>query len=187
MKTAQLKLVVVALALALAAPLVSYAAASDTRPSEQSVRELLSLMQTHNILESVIAQTNNEAVSAISRNSEGKALTDEQKRILTESRSRAMELVKQHLNWETLEPAVLAAYRDTFTQEEIDGMLKFYRSPSGQAVVAKMPQVMQRMMMQMQGQLQTLAPQLEGLRRQTEAQLQAAPKGGASPGAPPPQ
>jgi uncharacterized protein len=181
MKFAQLKFVLLALALALSAPLVSYAAESDNRPSEQSVRELLSLMQTHNILESVIAQTNNEAVNAISTASEGKALTEEQKRVLTESRSRAMELVRQHLNWETLEPMVIGAYRDTFTQQEIDGMLKFYRSPSGQAVVAKMPQVMQRMMVQMQGQIQTLAPKLAELRRQTEAELQAAPKNGESP------
>ena len=35
-------------------------------------------------------------------------------------------------------------YAETFTQEEVDGLLAFYRSPAGVALLEKMPQVTQK-------------------------------------------
>jgi uncharacterized protein len=175
MEIVRRKIVVAALIASLAAPLASYAAETDSRPSEQSLKELLELTQTRSIFDNVLSQANDSAVAAISRATQGQTLTDEQKKILSESRTRALALVKQQLNWDALEPSVINAYRDTFTQQEIDAMLKFYRSPSGKAVVSKMPQVMEKMSQQVQGEIQTLAPKLAQLQRDTAARLKSAP------------
>jgi len=50
-------------------------------------------------------------------------------------------LVKEELNWATFEPMMVEVYRNTFSQHEVDGMLTFYRSEAGQAVIAKLPTV----------------------------------------------
>ncbi|TJZ73208.1 DUF2059 domain-containing protein [Chitiniphilus eburneus] len=42
-----------------------------------------------------------------------------------------------------LKPDYIKLYRDTFTQEEIDGLIAFYKTPAGQALVDKMPLVLQ--------------------------------------------
>jgi len=47
-------------------------------------------------------------------------------------------LVKAELNWSAIEPVMIEVYRNTFSQHEVDGMLTFYRSEVGQAVIAKL-------------------------------------------------
>jgi len=42
----------------------------------------------------------------------------------------------------TLLDQMAAVYQQVFTEEELDGMLAFYKSPVGQSMVAKLPQVM---------------------------------------------
>jgi len=44
-------------------------------------------------------------------------------------------------NRQELLDAMIPAYQKHFTGEEIDGLLKFYRSPLGQKVIAQMPEV----------------------------------------------
>jgi uncharacterized protein len=175
--------------------LIAYAAEPGNAPSEQSLKELFAAMQTRNMLDTVLAQTNETALTAISRATEGRSLTDEQKRILSEGQTRVSALVREQLAWTKIEPAIMSAYRDTFTQQEIDGMLRFYRSPAGQAMVAKMPEVMHKMMQQIQTQMQILGPKVAEMQRETAAELQSASKSaegnnsgnaGATPPATPP-
>ena len=52
-------------------------------------------------------------------------------------------------------------------------MLAFYKSPSGQAVLAKMPTVMQQGMQYMKGQMTTLMPEIQKINEETETRLQA--------------
>lgn len=60
-------------------------------------------------------------------------------------------------NLSKAKPALAKVYTDTYTEEEIDGILGFYKSPAGKAFIQKMPDVMQRsmpVMMQMMGDMQ---------------------------------
>lgn len=45
-------------------------------------------------------------------------------------------------NATTLMSGMIPAFQKHFTSEDIDGLLKFYRSPLGQKVIKEMPQVM---------------------------------------------
>ncbi|TLY66677.1 MAG: DUF2059 domain-containing protein [Gammaproteobacteria bacterium] len=79
---------------------------------------------------------------------------------------------------------MIEVYRDTFTQHEIDGMLKFYRSEAGQAAINKLPTVTQESMARIQGRVNALTPKIMELEKATAAQIKAA--GDAPPGAPQP-
>ena len=98
--------------------------------------------------------------------------------------ARIMALVKEQLNWTDLEPIMIEVYRDTFTQHEIDGMLRFYRSEAGQAVINKLPTATQESMARIQGRVNALTPKIMELEKETSAQIKAA--GDAPPGAPQP-
>ena len=50
-------------------------------------------------------------------------------------------VLAQELNWDKLKPRYVKAYADTFTEEELDAILAFYKSPAGQAWFAKSPEV----------------------------------------------
>jgi hypothetical protein len=50
-------------------------------------------------------------------------------------------VVGQVLDWNSMLPIFMRTYRESFTQDELDGMTAFYKTPAGQAVVKKMQQI----------------------------------------------
>jgi uncharacterized protein len=52
---------------------------------------------------------------------------------------RVFDLLTQRLNWQKIKPQFEQAYADTFTMDDLSGMLTFYRSPAGQSYISKMP------------------------------------------------
>jgi hypothetical protein len=68
---------------------------------------------------------------------------------------------------------VIDIYRRSFTQHEIDGMLEFYRTDAGQAVIAKMPLVMENTMAVMQEDLRVMMPRIREIQEDTIARLRA--------------
>lgn len=55
-----------------------------------------------------------------------------------------LQILREEMAWENIQPIYRQIYKETFTQEEIDGMLAFYRSPAGQALLKKTPQATKR-------------------------------------------
>jgi uncharacterized protein len=51
------------------------------------------------------------------------------------------QILSQQLNWELLKAQYVKVYADTYTEEELEGIVSFYKSPAGQAWFAKSPQV----------------------------------------------
>ena len=50
--------------------------------------------------------------------------------------------LKEFGSWENLKPSMMEAYRDTYTEEELDGLLAFFNSPIGQTYMTKSVVVM---------------------------------------------
>ena len=57
-----------------------------------------------------------------------------------EIQERSLAIVRKMLNWETLKPRFIDLYAETYTEPELDGILAFYKSPAGQAMLNKVPQ-----------------------------------------------
>ena len=74
---------------------------------------------------------------------------------IDEIQGKMMATIAENLS--KAKPALAKVYTDTYTEEELDGILGFYKSPAGKAFIQKMPEVMQRsmpVMMQMMGDMQ---------------------------------
>ena len=50
---------------------------------------------------------------------------------------KVAQILSDQLSWDKLRPQFVKLYADTFTEEELDGILAFYKSPLGQAWIAK--------------------------------------------------
>ncbi|HET9329084.1 MAG TPA: DUF2059 domain-containing protein, partial [Steroidobacteraceae bacterium] len=77
------------------------------------------------------------------------------------------------------EPMMISVYQKTFTQKEVEGMKAFYRTPTGQSVIAKMPMVMQQTMQTMQGRMADTIPKIQEIQKDLAAQLKAEREGEA--------
>jgi hypothetical protein len=60
---------------------------------------------------------------------------------LTTFEDRLFALLKQRLDFAKLKPQFVKIYDETLTKEELEGVVTFYKSPAGQAVLRKMPQI----------------------------------------------
>lgn len=158
--------------------------AQQDRPTAASVRQLFEVMHSNNIVESYMKQVESTMRTSLQQQTAGKTPNASQQKIVEDLQSKIMALVKEQLNWVELEPTMIEVYRDTFTQREIDGMLKFYQSEAGKAVIVKLPTVMQESMARMQSRVNALTPQIIELEKDAAAQIRAA---GAAPGSQPAQ
>ena len=70
-------------------------------------------------------------------------------------------MLRDELTWAKLEPELASVYAATFTQDEIDGQTAFYRTPAGQALIAKTPELTDRTMAAMQTRMQALMPRIQ--------------------------
>ena len=77
---------------------------------------------------------------------QGKPLNAEQQRLLDSMPGRFVAVMREEMSWQRMKPLYVQLYQDTFEQDEVDGLLAFYTSPTGQAFLNKMPVVMQKSM-----------------------------------------
>ena len=146
---------------------------ADTRPSEKSVQELLRVTESHSLLDSMMVQFDNVMKAGMEQAIKGQTITPKQQKQIDDMQSKMIEVFKQEMNWESLEPVYIRIYRDSFTQQEVDGMLAFYESPAGQAVIKKMPLVVQNTVAEMQNRMGPFLQKLIKLEEETIAQMKA--------------
>jgi uncharacterized protein len=158
------------------------ALAQDAKPTAESVRQLFEAMHSSSMVDSYMKQVETTMRTALQQATAGQTPNARQKKMMEDLQTRIMALVKEQLNWADLEPTMIEVYRVTFTQREIDGMLKFYHSEAGQAVITKLPTVMQESMARIQGRVNSLTPRIMQLEQETAAQIKAA--GDGQPAAP---
>jgi len=163
MRNLMLSLVV----LALFAPNAYASKAADAPVSDATIHELLMSTNMRGVLDQAAGQT----------------LNAEQQALLEEMGTKMASVMKDALNWESLEPLFVSIYRRTFTQGEVDGMLKFYKTPAGKAVITKLPAVMQNTMGIMQDHMKDLIPRLQQIGRDYAEKVRAAraPEASAEP------
>ena len=91
--------------------------------------------------------------------------TPEQQAQARQARAALMDAIKARMSWERLRPQYVKLYAETFTDQEIDGMLAFYESPVGHSVLQKMPLLMQKSMSLGMAQLADVVPELQRLNK----------------------
>jgi hypothetical protein len=51
---------------------------------------------------------------------------------------------KKYLTWETMGPALVKLEMETFSESEVRELIAFYRTPTGQKALTRMPEVLQK-------------------------------------------
>jgi len=158
----------------------SAAGFADTASKAAKVDEIFRLTKVDQMQKQMLEQVKPmipslELQAGVSQ--ENKALSDE----LT---SKILDLISDRVSWEKMKPAMAELYAETFSEEEIDGMLSFYKSPAGQAMLTKMPSLMAKTMGLAQEQMSDIIPAIQ---KMTIEFLSKHQKDTAAPAAPAPK
>jgi uncharacterized protein len=139
-------------------------------PSQESIEQLFVLTKTEATLESVYSNMEKVMRNMMAQSTQGKSLTQAQQQLADNFPAKIIAMMREEMGWEKMKPQYMQLYRDTFNQDEVNGLIDFYKSPTGQAYANKMPELTQRSMALSQQMTQSLMPKIIAAVNQSMAQ-----------------
>lgn len=147
--------------------------ASSNPPSEASIKQLLEVAQARKLIDSVMAQMDMLMKQTIQQATLGQEVPSKVQKDIDKRQAELMGFLKELLDWNKLEPMYVRIYQKTFTQPEVDGMIAFYKTPAGQAVISKMPAAMQNTMNEMQQMMTPVMQKMQRMQQDVVAEMKA--------------
>jgi hypothetical protein len=129
-----------ALLLCLVLPL-PLAAHADDATKRAKVQQMLELQHLDRNLDQVMKLLESEATAATNAKLDSRHTTPGQKTRIDAFQKQLFDYIRSQLSWEAMQSDYIDIYAQTFTEDEIDGILAFYKTPAGAAMVAKTPEL----------------------------------------------
>ena len=145
--------------------ITGFPASSQEPAKEAKIERILALTNTDATLDQVFRQVKAMAMSQMPAGS-----TPEARAKVQQTQDKIMDMVKSRLNWEKLRPQYVKIYSETFTAGEIDGLLAFYESPAGRAMMEKMPVLIAKTIAVTQGQMAEIMPEIQRIAKEAASQ-----------------
>jgi hypothetical protein len=143
-------------------------------PTDDSINQLLELSKAEKLMDSVWAQLDSVMKSSMQQVTKGRPLSADEQTIMDKQQAKMIAIMKDELNWDKLKDGFVQVYRETFTQEEIDGIIAFYKSPAGQAFIDKQPELLKNSMALMQQRMGPMMQKIQQMTEETARELRAA-------------
>ena len=139
-----------------------FQAHADDATRHVKAKELLNVLHIDKVINGLVGSVNAQATSITKRFAPASP-TLLQSQAVQSFQSKVMTLTESKVNWPLLEPAYIDLYARTFTDEELDGILAFYKSATGKSFLAKSPALTVDAQKITQDQLIAIQPQLNQL------------------------
>ena len=143
--------------------------------SEESIDRLLAGAKVEKLLDTMLVNVDQVMRRSMEASMPGQQLSPEQRRVIDATATSFVQVMREEMTWDKLRPLYVQIYQESFTQEEIDGLIAFYESPAGVAFVDKMPFVMQKSMSIMQSRMAPMMEKMKAAMKEAIAEPKAAP------------
>ncbi|MEP6699288.1 MAG: DUF2059 domain-containing protein [Verrucomicrobiota bacterium] len=130
-------------------------------PSDQSINEMMQVLQSEKMFDAMVAQMDAGMKTGMEQSLQGKKLSAEQRAGVEKLQGQMSTIIKEELSFAKTKDFYVQAYRDTFTQEEVNSIITFYSSPAGKALVQKIPLAMQKAGSLMQSRIAPIVTKLQ--------------------------
>jgi len=172
---------IAALLLALALPL---AARADDASLRAKAEQLMNQQNTQKSIQQIAASINSQLSDAADR-SAGPDATADQKAKVEAFKKQAAQLIETNIGWDAMKSSLIDLYAKAFTEEQLDQILAFYKTPAGAALLEKMPALNTEFGALGNTRINALRDQLQKAYQDLQSSLHPIPTLG-SPASPPP-
>jgi uncharacterized protein len=97
--------------------------------------------------------------------------------------AKMMDEMSKEMSWDNIKDDFITLYAETFTEEELRGLVDFYKSPAGRAFTKKQPELMRRTMELTQKRMFQWMPKIQDMMKPAPKR----PKGPETPAVKPPK
>lgn len=140
--------------------LFSVTAYAET-PSSASIEQLIDITDSKQQYEQELQY------SEQSYNDMMQQLIDSQKNYLAKKdqekfktlQKEMLALMMKESQWEHIKPTMIQIFQEVYTQEEVNSMIEYYKTPIGQSILKKMPLVTEKNNAFLQQQMEKFMPQ----------------------------
>ncbi len=112
-------------------------------------------------------------------------LSPEQTKLKDEYLKQVQTTISDEIGWDKIRPSVVQVYMDSFTEPELDGIIAFYKTAPGQALITKTPDVLGKTNTTVTTRIKDMQPKLQEITQnyanKIKAAAPAAPASGATP------
>lgn len=171
---------IAALAVAAQLPMAAHA---DEASKRAKLHEMFQLAHIDRTMTTVFAVQEKQLPMLLRNMLPQGTLTAEQQADLDAFMSKIHGIVTQAASWDKLEPQFTDIYAAVYSEQEVDGLIAFYKSPVGAEMVAKQPEIVERSGVVTQSLMRTVQPQVMQAAMEFAQQMQSK-YGSGKPAAP---
>ena len=128
---------------------------------KQLAEELLLLTEVDKNIEKSFGMIEQMQMDQVKNMKLPKELSKEDSEKIASMQGKIMDIIVKELGWDKLKEDFIDIYADTFTKEELEGIIAFYKTPVGQKFIKKQPQLMQKSIEISQKQMATIMPKIQ--------------------------
>jgi len=147
-------------------PLVLCASFATAHADEASKRakakEMLVMLHTERVSQQITSNIMKQAAT-MPQQLFGGPVPPESKAKFDAFEQQLQQATESQIGWKALEPEYIDLYAKTYTEPELDAILTFYKSPAGQSMLAKSPELSTQSVQIVQAKMAILQPQLQKL------------------------
>lgn len=137
--------------------------AQSPAPVRPDIEELLVVTRSEKSFETMLEQMKTVLPQIMASATGGQTIPADQTAKLKEVQDKLLALIMEEMSWKKMKPQIAGIYAESLTPEEVKGMTEFYKSPAGQAVLNKMPVIMQKTLQMQQKMMVDLMPKIRSL------------------------
>jgi hypothetical protein len=151
------RIALIALTISLLSPAIARA---DDASKNAKILELFNVMHMDKTQGQIMEIALREVQLAAQQQLRGNAPTPDQQKKIEDFRQKATDIINGQIAWSKVEPDYIKLYNDAYSESELDGILAFYKSPAGQALLTKTPDLTAKSIAVSRDRMQTVQPQL---------------------------
>jgi hypothetical protein len=149
--------------------------ANDAPPSDASIQELTTLAHSQEVFSGMKPQMDAMIASSMKEASQGQTITPERQAVLDRMRAKIVAAFDESFNAQAMQIVMVRVYQATYTQDEVDGLIAFYKTLAGQALITKSPLMMQNIMEEMRAMMRPMVQRVNQIKRESEQELKGLP------------
>jgi hypothetical protein len=134
---------------------------ADAASHEAAAKQLIASMNMSDLMDRTIDQT--------------LEMQMQQSPQLRPYRDVMLKFFRKYLSWAAIEPDMIKLYTDTFTEDELKDITRFYQTPTGQKAVKTLPDLMAKGAEIGQRKVQENLAELQQMVAAEDARLKSAP------------
>ena len=145
------------LIIALAATLLTLPVFADDAAKNAKIEEMFRITKLDKLQDQMMEQVK----GALSNLFEQPGVPAEAKAARKELDDQVWSIISKRVSWDKMKGEYLKIYSENMTEQELDSIIAFYKTPGGVALLEKMPLLMRKGMEIGQAQMKDVGPEIQ--------------------------